>query len=118
MHHGITYTISCDALDCPRTKQDSWRQANEWWEHQFTKIREPSCRFDDVLEELARRKSWLLHHGLDTAGIDQTITLVRTMASDDLHPSIAQEITAPNASIWQDRLSRFKPTPTNKTVGY
>jgi integrase len=118
MHHGITYTISCDALDCPRTKQDSWRQANEWWEHQFTKIKEPSCRFDDVLEELARRKSWLLHHGLDTAGIDQTITLVRTMASDDLHPSIAQEITAPNASIWQDRLSRFKPTPTNKTVGY
>ena len=118
MHKGKIYLVSCKALDCPPTKEGSWRQANEWWDHQFTKVKEPLCRFDHIIAELTRRKSWMTHQGLDTTGMDRTIAMVRAMASDDLHPSIAEAITEPLAPVWQERLARVKETPVDRSVGY
>ena len=77
MHKGKIYLVSCKALDCPPTKEGSWRQANEWWDHQFTKVKEPLCRFDHIIAEPTRRKSWMTHQGLDTTGMDRTIASVR-----------------------------------------
>jgi site-specific recombinase XerD len=118
MHKGKVYVISCKALDCPPTKEGSYLAANQWWEHQFTKIKEPVCRFDYIIEELERRKSWMTQQGLDSSGMDKTIQMVRDMAGEDLHPSIAEAITEPNAPVWQERLSQFKPIPDDRTVGH
>ncbi|MGA8347543.1 MAG: hypothetical protein WB773_06940, partial [Isosphaeraceae bacterium] len=60
----------------------------------------------------------MTHQGLDTTGMDRTIAMVRAMASDDLHPSIAEAITEPLAPVWQERLARVKETPVDRSVGY
>jgi len=77
MYKGKVYTVSCDALDCPATKEGSYKAANAYWESLFTKIKNPPTRFDYIILELERRKAWNVHHGEPTENFDQTIQTVR-----------------------------------------
>jgi hypothetical protein len=141
MYRKKVYTISCDALDCPGTKEGSYRQANSWWESQFSKLKTPPTRFDHVIEELERKKAWLVHHKEPTEKFDRAIEMLREMANDpNIHPSYANlfvngapdinrkrsdpsnshftSVVPMETTIWNDRLSRFEKPPTERTVGY
>ena len=37
-YKGILYQVSCDQLDCPQTKADSYQAANAWWSAKKTEI--------------------------------------------------------------------------------
>jgi hypothetical protein len=37
-HLGKMYAVSCRQLDCPATKEGSWRAANEWWENKLADL--------------------------------------------------------------------------------
>src|SRR5271165_2137627 len=42
-YKGVLYQISCDQLDCPQTKADSYQAANAWWSAKKAEIdSEPS----------------------------------------------------------------------------
>ena len=126
MYRGKTYTISCDALDAPPNKEGSYQAANRWWESRFTAIQEPPpCRFDWIIQELIRRKAWVISQGMDAGGYDGTIEKVRELSAGETHPFISSEILsseiiAKNWDVWQDRLSRDpQPAPqTDRTVGH
>ncbi len=126
MHRGKVYTISCDALGCAGTKEGSYRQANLLWESQFAQIKYPPTRFGYIIEELERRKAWLVHNNLDATPLDGAINALRnpSIISEGnevrlvFPPDAYDAVMKPSEEVWVDRLSRFKQPPTDRTVGY
>jgi integrase len=120
MHQGKVYTVSCDTLGAPPTKEQSYQAANAWWQSKVGGIQPPPplCRFDHIIAEFERRKAWLVHQGRDASGVDGNMQLVREMADDDVHESLAYDLTKPGWEVWHDRLSRFTPAPADRTLEY
>src|SRR5205807_1714392 len=71
-YRGKNYAVSCDQLGCPRTKEGSWRQANEWWNRKQAEItaREPAPAphpHQSALNDLACKLEWAALHAPDEA---------------------------------------------------
>lgn len=84
MHRGVVYTVSCEALGVPETKESSYQAANAWWQRRRaeTEADRPPHPHNDVLTELEERLSWARrHHAADDAArIAEQIEAVGRMA--------------------------------------
>jgi site-specific recombinase XerD len=101
MHGGKIYTISPERLGCPSSKDESYREANAWWETKLIEIRgqAPPDQYDLLIKKLQASRAWLEGQGIESH-FDPTSGLV--VASDtELANRLAQHTT-----------------PTNRSVGY
>jgi integrase len=53
MYKGTRYRVTCDELQCPRTKEESIAKANAWWDNKFQEI---AGRPPDLAEQLGNSK--------------------------------------------------------------
>lgn len=66
MYRGKRYAVSCRQLGTAPTKEESWRQANEWWLQKRAEIDRaaPKYLLHPLLEELKQKEAWASQHGL------------------------------------------------------
>ena len=60
MHHGKIYTVSCDLLGTPPTKEASYLAANAWWQSKRAEIdgQTPPHFHHQTITEIRRRIDW------------------------------------------------------------
>src|SRR5262245_51831863 len=65
MHKGQIHTVSCGALGCAPTKEESYRAANAWWERRFSELvaKPQIVRLNRTLVR-AHRESFRLENGI------------------------------------------------------
>jgi len=64
MHKGVRHRVSCEELGVPKTRQESYQAANEWWRKQKG-VAEKAVLHDEtkeLLKELERRASYAATH--------------------------------------------------------
>lgn len=144
--HGVPYSVTCDDLGCPRTKEDSWQAANEWWRQQLVRLGQ--AHIDEAiaieLQEISRKIAYAQDHAPelvadlqqvkerifegreldpileDAAVIERNKAIAEQFGMtfpDDLDPRVAQHFFG-NSRLWQDRLKTFTHTAKDKTIGY
>jgi len=124
-YKGILYQVSCDQLDCPQTKADSYQAANAWWSAKKTEIdnQQPSGKWSHEIKTLEQRRDWLRTHGLadQATGYTSLINDLSEGKMDDLHPSVVGELVHAgdrSDAVWNDRLSRDQPrVPEERLMG-
>jgi integrase len=131
LYKGKLYTISCQKLGVPATKEASYKAANAWWQAKKCEI-DGETPFVAVIDELKKRRDWLLSHGEAgrAADYDTAISDVIEWKPDDVQVDTArqevslpvsdvwQRIASPSPEVWEDRIERDRPesTPDDKTI--
>ncbi len=112
----MLYQVSCDQLDCPQTKADSYQAANAWWSAKKAEIdSEPSSgKWSYEIKTLEQRRDWLRAHGQEdrAAGYSAFIKEFADGNMDDLHPSYVEALAQTDLTgdaVWRDRLSQDQP---------
>jgi integrase len=136
MYRGKIYTVSCDALGCPPTKEASASAANRWWTAKRAEI-DAARPHAAHLGELERRRSWALSRDAAVEARNLAAEIARvgrggepadeaSVLSDAFRAQFGQEPpTDPErlrnlyatGAVWRDRLLRERPAPPGRTVG-
>lgn len=145
MYRGRRYRVSCDELGCPRTKEDSFQQANNWWRERRDQASQPVLSDEqlETLEDLNHKLEYAAADSPDLLGdlqqakftvlqgsgdefarpddrtIAENLELARLFGIQvpaDLDRAVIEQFFG-NRRLWQERLSRFKRVERDKTVG-
>ena len=120
MYRGKIYTVTCEALGHPASKEASYRAANVWWEERKAELeaRKPAHPHRAVLEDIGRRKDWAAAHQPDLVPtLEADLAVVGALPEDDKFASAylnEQRVRA----VWADRLDRHHapPLPADRTI--
>jgi integrase len=145
MWKGRRYRVSCDDLRSPRTKEESFRAANAWWEKKVAQLTlqtlerqqaEQLAEIQSKMDWAAQRQPELLPHLEETKErilanpdepvleddetIHENLAVARLMGIEvppTLDPIFLRHFFG-NRRIWQERFATHKQTEANKTIGY
>src|SRR5579875_2203227 len=64
MYRGKVYTVSCEALGVPSTKEASYQAANAWWKEKKIELDGVVTHhpYESVIETLEFRRDWCRRH--------------------------------------------------------
>lgn len=92
MYRGKVYTVSCEQLKVPATKEDSYQAANEWWRRKLAELQAeavPASRpgrhpHDDIIRDLEQRRDEFRWRGAEPEAeeLDDQAMLVRAMEEE------------------------------------
>src|SRR5208337_2751456 len=106
-YKGVLYQISCDQLDCPQTKADSYQAANAWWSAKKAEIdSEPSSgKWSYEIKTLEQRRDWLRAYGYadQAAGYTALIKTLSDGSMDDADPLLVSNLVHPGdrlEAVW------------------
>ena len=87
MYRGLRYRITCDELRVPRTKEESYQAANEWWRNKLAELQVEKIDEDrfETLSQLDRKLTFALTHAPDlVAKLQRARTEASTATPTDI----------------------------------
>jgi len=120
MHRGKIYTVTCETLGQPATKEASYRAANQWWEEKKAELEahQPAHPHRAVLEVIERRMDWAAAHQPDLVPVlEDDLEIVKALPEGD---RFAWAFLGEQRQweVWADRLARHHapPLPADRTI--
>lgn len=131
MYKGNRYRVNCEELGTPKTKEDSYQAANNWWRQKLVEICTPTVNpqkqgliaeierklkyaatfAPDLVADLNKAKAQIEEQSTteivlpDQSVIEQNLEIARLIGitvPEDLDPALAQHLFG-DRRLWQER---------------